>query len=119
MNVFAVHADMGTAAADSGKAVPDKAHDNTDRRNTVRRRIRRYNIGHSDIAEGVSADSPVEVFADNPAEVFAVNLAEVFVDNPVEVSAESLAEVSAVNPAELVFEAVLPAERYAAVEKSV
>ena len=39
--------------------------------------------------------------------------------NPAEVFAESLAEVFAVNPAEFVFEAVLPAERYAAVEKSV
>ncbi len=83
---------MDTAeAADSGNAAPDKAHGNTDRRNTVHRRIRRYNTDYPDIAE--------EVFA---AEVLTEYLAEVFE-----------------TAAELVFEAVLQAESYAAVKKPV
>ncbi len=96
---------MDTAeAADSGKAAPDKAHGNTDHRNTVHRRIRRYNTDYPDIAE--------EIFA---AEVLTESLVEVF---ETEVLTEYLAEVFE-TAAELVFEAVLQAESYAAVKKPV
>lgn len=98
---------MDKAVADSDTAVPDKAHGNADRRNTVRFRIRRYSIDYFDIAEEVLAivavDSLAEVFA---AVVAADNLAAVF--------AEVFENVS-----ELVFEAVLQAERFAAVQNVV
>ncbi len=109
---------MDTAeAADSSKAAPDKAHGNTDRRNTVHRRIRRYNTDYPDIAEEVFA---AEVLTESLVEVFAVEvlteyLAEVF---ETEVLTEYLAEVFE-TAAELVFEAVLQAESYAAVKKPV
>ena len=42
---------MDTGAEASDTAVPDKTHDNADRRNTVHFHIRRYSIGYFDIAE--------------------------------------------------------------------